>query len=324
MNISAIRGFNYQPSYAHTGADIWRRFDAAVFEQELGWGKQHFPAMNGVRIWLAWEVFALGSDQEKAAFIKNVDAAFAIAASLDLQVMPVLFNRWHAGSPDWGGIYLDHLLPNAGWASLGFDSQWRDYIKTLMQHFSNDSRVFSWDLCNEPFSYNFEDKTSSLIKEIEHYEYQWLKEVYALCKTEGAVAPLGVGFWESDHLVQYSDLCDILNFHSYWLGDEKSFDRWLKKLDRCTAIREQTGQALIITECCWGHIDDQGREHILEKSLNALNERNIAWLIYGLHHSLVADLHRPEYGAVTKPGMLHCVEADGSLRPGHDVIKKFF
>lgn len=43
MEIQEIRGFNYQPSYAHTGADIWRRFDAAVFDRELGWGKKHFP-----------------------------------------------------------------------------------------------------------------------------------------------------------------------------------------------------------------------------------------------------------------------------------------
>ncbi len=323
MNISDIRGFNYQPSYAYTGADIWRRFDSSAFERELGWGKKHFPGINGVRIWLAWEVFALGSDEEKEAFVKNVDTAFSIAVNLELLVMPVLFNRWHAGLPDWGGIYLDHFLPDSGWAGGSFDHQWRDYIKTLMHHFSEDNRIFSWDLCNEPFSYNFNDNTPGLTSEIEQYEYRWLKAVYELCKTEGACAPIGVGFWKWEHLKAYPELNDILNFHNYWLGDDSDVDNWLRKLDACVELREKTGKPLISTECCWGHVDDQERVRILEKHLSALNERNIGWLMYGLQHSLIADLHRPEYGPVSSPGTLHCVEIDGSLRPGHEAINKY-
>ena len=100
LKIEQVRGFNYQPSYAYTGADIWRRFDAAAIDRELGWGTRHFPGMNAVRLWLAWEVFGLGSDAEREAFLAHVDTAFGIAARHGLAVMPVLFNRWHAGSPD--------------------------------------------------------------------------------------------------------------------------------------------------------------------------------------------------------------------------------
>ena len=42
IDIQKIRGFNYAPGYAYTGADIWRSFDRATFERELGWGSKHF------------------------------------------------------------------------------------------------------------------------------------------------------------------------------------------------------------------------------------------------------------------------------------------
>ncbi len=41
MNIfeySAIRGFNYQPSYAWNSYEAWRFFDEAVFDGEIGRG----------------------------------------------------------------------------------------------------------------------------------------------------------------------------------------------------------------------------------------------------------------------------------------------
>ena len=72
-NIQNIHGFNYQPSYAYNGADIWRRFDAGVYGRELALGKQRFPKMNGVRLWLAAEVFMVGSDGQREQFLRNVD-----------------------------------------------------------------------------------------------------------------------------------------------------------------------------------------------------------------------------------------------------------
>ena len=43
-------------------------------------------------------------------------------------------------------------------------------------------------------------------------------------------------------------------------------------------------------------------------------------MVYLLHHSLVADAHRPEFGPVGHPGNLAFIEADGSLRKGQVVI----
>jgi hypothetical protein len=323
VDIASIRGFNYAPGYAYTGADIWRYFDRETFARELGWGKRHFPKMNGIRVWLAWEVFALGSDAEKEVFLQNVDAALEIAADLDLVVMPVLFNRWHHGIPDWGGVYLDHLLPNASWARDTFPERSREYVTSMMRRFGSDDRIFAWDLCNEPFSYSF-DEDPDPAWELEKHESAWLGDVYDTAKSAGARAPLSVGFWKgADHLREYPEFSDILNFHSYWMGGDANADAWLAGLDACVELREKTGKPLFCSESCWGNIDDAKRVEILEFNLAELNRRGIGWFIHALAHSRIADLHRPEAGPVQGPGVMHCVEPDGSIRPRHEVINEY-
>jgi hypothetical protein len=320
--IANIRGFNYQPSYAYNGADIWRRFDAATYGRELALGKQRFPKMNGVRLWLAAEVFSHGSDRQREQFLQNVDTAFGLAAQQGLAVMPVLFNRWHGGAPEWGGVFLDHLLPGAGWSQPGFLAGCAEYVDAVIDRFGKDPRVVAWDLCNEPFMYG--PPPWDKFAEAGRQELAWLEGVYARCKERGAVAPLSVGFWLGAQFMEpFVHLCDILNFHLYFMGDPAKRDDFRQRLDECVALRERTGKPLISTEACWGSLDNAKRVEIIEFHLGELNRRNIGWLVYALQHSYIADLHWPEFGRVGNPGTLHCLEPDGSIRPGHDIINKY-
>ena len=50
---------------------------------------------------------------------------------------------------------------------------------------------------------------------------------------------------------------------------------------------------------------------------------NRALTAHALHHSLVSDLHRDAYGPVGLPECLHFLEADGSLRAGHEAFNEF-
>ena len=57
--------------------------------------------------------------------------------------------------------------------------------------------------------------------------------------------------------------------------------------------------------------------------LGELKNRKIVWLAYVLHHSQIADAHRAEFGPVGHPGNLSFIEADGTLRPGHEVFNDY-
>ena len=114
LDYSRIRGFNYQPSYGSHGLEIWRRFDADIVDVELARGRKYFPGMNAIRLWLSWDAF----NRDAETFARSFDLALALADGHGMMVMPVLFNRWHNEVLDFGGLYLDHFLPD----SPGFET----------------------------------------------------------------------------------------------------------------------------------------------------------------------------------------------------------
>ena len=89
------------------------------------------------------------------------------------------------------------------------------------------------------------------------------------------------------------------------------------------AIARQAGKELVANETVWGARDDAQHVDVMRYTLGELVERGIGFTVHALHHSLVADLHRDEYGPVGYPECLHFIEADGRLRPGHDAFNEF-
>ena len=104
--------------------------------------------MNAIRLWLTHDAWVRNPARFEAAFEK----ALGLAETHSLRVMPVLFNRWHDGALDYGGIYLDHFLKNVSWVQ-NFD-QPGDFADAIVGAHAGDPRILAWDLCNEPFSYN--------------------------------------------------------------------------------------------------------------------------------------------------------------------------
>ncbi len=100
---SHIRGFNYQPSWSSSGFVIWRQFKPELFHRELGQGKEIFPGINTIRLWLSFDAYAGSDAAEQKVVAANFETALQIADSYHLKVIPVLFNNWHS-VPDFGGI----------------------------------------------------------------------------------------------------------------------------------------------------------------------------------------------------------------------------
>ncbi len=240
MDYSTIRGFNYQPGYGSTGLELWLNFDAATIDRDLARGKRYFPGMNAIRLWLSPDAFA--RDPQRFAF--NFEAALTVAADHGMAVMPVLFNRWHSYCLDYGGIYIDHFLPGASWVQRGEGH--RPYLEAVVGAHADDERVFCWDLCNEPFSY---ECSPSEIPEIVKAELAWLTGVYDECKRLGAAAPLTVGQhcnFGVDGIERLAAISDVVSVHPYfWCGSNQREEDFAANLDAYLECTRRLGKPLL-------------------------------------------------------------------------------
>ena len=308
MDIQDVRGFNYQPSYGTSGLELWMKFNPEIIELELGRGKKYFPRMNAIRLWLSWDAFR----RNEKRFVADFETALTIADGYGLKVMPVLFNRWHTNSIDYGGIYIDHFLSGSRNNVPGlFDP----YMEEIVGGHAGDDRIFSWDLCNEPLFYGSGEIPALVVES----EIKWLEGLYAACKKLKARAPVTVA--PLSHFDDLDHLNDILSIHPYYLG--KSKEVYENILDAVVAKAAKQNKPLIATETCWGSYNDEERVELVSYTLGELNKRKIGWLAYLLHTSGVADAHGEDEGAFSHAGNLAFILADGTLRPGHGIVNEF-
>ena len=310
---SHIRGFNYQPSYGSHGLETWgERFDIAVFREELARGKKYFPKMNTVRLWLSYDAYVRDPQTMHERFHRVID----LADELDLRFIPTLFNGWHSW-PDFGGISVEMV---GYWGAADrFDGTFLPYIEGIVRPHAADDRILLWDLCNEPFNNALCDKAKHLIVE-------WLMRVYRRCKDCGAEAPLTVGsvpILDSIRLLE--PVSDVITFHPYFAWNEwvKTPEQFEHDLDEIIALGNSFEKPMLATETGWGALSDEKRAEVLKVELAAITRRGLGFVAHLLHHTLVADGHRPEYGPITNAGYMAFVEKDGSLRPHHDIFNAF-
>jgi hypothetical protein len=315
-----LRGFNYQPSYGSTGYELWRKFDAAIIDLELGRGKKHFPAFNAVRFWLSWDAFI----RDPKLFAAQFETALSLTAKHGLAMMPVLFNRWHDPHLDYGGIYIDHFLPEAG--HMQKPDMFGPFLEAIVGAHADDPRIFSWDLCNEPFNYYRGRAYINAYPHVAEAELAWLMELYRQCKKLGAKAPITVGMHPLSHIETVDACSDFFSIHPYiWDESYRYFDKLTfdELLDGYVNLANKTGKALLATEDCWGSQDDAHRVSLIKRTLDGLRARDIGHIDYLLNHSLIADAHRIEFGPLGKPGNLSFIEANGSVRPGHEIWNEY-
>ena len=187
---------------------------------------------------------------------------------------------------------------------------------------AEDPRILAWDLCNEPFSYLVD---TSEIPDIYRAEIRWLEALYAGCKKLNVHAPITVGTHPFTRMDDIAHISDLISIHPYWTADSPPHSKkdYEDLLDYYVRFAQGHGKPLLATETCWGATDDAKRVEIIRYTLGELKKRNIGWLAYLLHHSLIADAHRAEFGPVGTAGNLSFIEADGSLRPGHEAFNSF-
>jgi hypothetical protein len=339
MNTNEARGFNYDGSWGTSGLDLWMHHEAGTMAVEVARGKRYFPGWNLARWWLSNDAF----QRQPEKFVGNFEAGLATFAAYGIRVMPVLFNRWRDPVCDFGGVSLEHLVPAA---SYGFGervpfSHWDDaqllephsidllfwrYLESVVGRFADDERIFAWDLCNEPLMGPYIDEPDSPLLQ---GELQWLRWCYRVCKTLGAKQPLTIGHFPSLKALELTaSISDFLSFHPYYiwnlpshpLSDKRRYEMFV---DECIKFADENRKSLLASETVWGAIDDARHVEVMRYTLGVLRERGLGFIVHALHHSLVADLHMPEYGPVGVPEALHFINPDGSLRAGHEAFNEF-
>lgn len=298
-----VRGFNYQPSFGRNGIEIWiDKFDPAVVDRELRRGRQYFPKMNTVRLWLSHDAFFKDPKQ----FARNFEATLTSCGKYGIRAIPTLFNNWHS-VPDFGGIsmeMIDYWFTSFGQKGEAPNYLFRPYLEAMFKDHASDPRILAWDLCNEPFNNG-----------VDVY-LPWLAHTYKLGKDLGAKQPIGVSVGASvGHLELVNSFSDVLMIHPYFA----TTCDW----NALTAFALKNDKALLATECCWGAVDDAKRVEIVRSDLDMLAKQEVGFLVHALHESYVADLHRPQFGPLSSAEYMAFIHMDGSLRAGHDVFNQY-
>jgi hypothetical protein len=267
-----------------------------------------------------------------------------VFADHDLQVVPVLFNRWRDPLCDFGGVSLEHIVPGLGphvtpqsftstsadvayWSS---DGVFGKYLREVVGGHARDDRILAWDICNEPFFGPYLEDESSLIRDA---ELGWLTWCRGVCKDVGAIQPLTIGNLAHLRAIEITEpLSDFISFHPYYRPPEQdevgnmamsakaTFEQHLDDVARFATAHDKP---LLASETVWGAMDDDDHVAIMRYTLGQLAEREIGFIVHALHHSLVADLHSAQFGPVGIPGRLEFINADGTLRRGHEAFNEF-
>ena len=254
---SEVKGFNYWPSYAMVLNDVMDRFDLEIVKRELK-GAQNLGA-SCVRVWVSnvsWQ-------RSAPRFLSDFRALLSAAESYGILVMPVLFNRWVDTDYPVGELDLTTVMMPLSGAN-------REYLRSFLGEFRNDSRILMWDLCNEPFYYALLPLEESAIQEIKRLEIRYWQECLAEIRRISPSQPVTMGFaGPADQALEelYRSL-DVISFHPYAEYWDEGF---LQFTDAYIDVANRLEKPLLCTETCQGSLNDQVRGEIVRQTLDALD-----------------------------------------------------
>lgn len=318
-----VVGFNYLPSYAFNSYEVWRFFDAEVFDKEIGLGKKYFPKMNTIRLWLSYDAFRYEEDRQA----KNFETALGICDKYGCKVIVCLFNCWHDSVMDNGGIYHPQMIPNSIWCAR--DYMYDSYFAKMVAPHKDDKRIILWDICNEPYSFQGNEEYA---KFMEPYETAWLKKMCDMCHNAGVSQPCGISNFETGAVIERIektiDFVDVIFIHPYFFRSDKDLERITEEdiyngLKKYVELSKKHGKPVLSTETCWGSRDSKARTEMIKRTLSAHKRVGMGYVVHALHWSHFADLHNEDEGPLCHAGNLMFITRDDKIREGHEVFNEF-
>ena len=238
-----LLGCNYAPSTAVNQLEMWEAdsFDPTTINRELGWAKG--LGFNTIRVFLhhlLWEHDAAGLMQRMETFLN-------IADSHGIGVMFVLFDSVWNPYPQPGMREYKIGVHNSGWLQspgleilkdLNKHDSLESYVKGVISHFANDSRIHVWDLFNEPCNTNGSSYGALEPRNKADLSLALLKKTFGWAREVNPSQPLTAGVWIGEWCEEkvkpldrfMLESSDVITFHNYESPEE--MERRIKKLQR--------------------------------------------------------------------------------------------
>jgi len=235
---ATITGAIYIPSEAYNAPQMWKNFNAAEADRDLGYARK--IDLNALRVWASYEYWKMAPDRFQA----NFDRFLAIAAKHHIRILISLFendgeeptpaNMW-AADPVHG---VDIKSPGDAIAK-GPASGWeapRAFISWFMNRYRDNPNLLAIEVMNEP-NPTRNGKIGSV-----PFAQSMLKTAKSL---QGSV-PLTIG---SARIGQYATFLpfgiDILEFHQNFPKDTAQMRH---DIEAAMAIGKQVGKPVWLTE----------------------------------------------------------------------------
>jgi hypothetical protein len=222
-------GVNYLPSTASNQLEMWQpaTWDPVTIDRELGWA--HDLGFNVVRVFL----HNLPWREDPAGFIDRVDRFLEIADKHEIKVLLVIFDscwdplpRSGPQKPPQPHVHNSRWVQSPGVEILvngNAHGELKSYVKAMLYRFKDDSRVYGWDLINEPDNPNTSSYSAVETPFKSEYGLILMKEAFQWAREVGPSQPLTVCVWQGEWSPGHTNAVnayalensDILSFHSY-------------------------------------------------------------------------------------------------------------
>ena len=225
-----LAGSNYAPYNAINQLEMWQAetFDPQTIDKELGWANG--LGFNTMRVFLHDKLWV----QDPEGFLKRLETFLTLCQKHNIRPMLVLFDSVWDPHPQLGkqpepkpGLHNSGWVQGPGADILADSSKYpllESYVKGVVGHYRDDTRILAWDVWNEPDNTNESSYGSREPKNKLELVQRLLPQVFAWARAENPVQPLTCGIWRGDwsafekltplEKIQVEE-SDVISFHSY-------------------------------------------------------------------------------------------------------------
>ena len=231
-------GANFVPSTAVNELEMFQEatYDPQTIDRELGYAAS--LGFNVVRVFLhnlLWE-------QGPSALLARLDHFLSITAKHDISVMFVLLDSCWNAYPKSGtqpepipGVHNSQWVQAPGIDILQDDTKFaalKEYVIGILSYYKDDTRIFAWDLWNEPNNSGYSEKMIG----------PYLQEVFSWARQVETTQPLTTPVWNSVKYFTFTpfqqlqmSLSDVISFHNY--DDSQSFQKMIAAIQKAESPR---------------------------------------------------------------------------------------